>query len=184
MDLQQSSSSFYGVQQGVLYGQNDRVDELNERILSRNQPDAPLKPNYDPRSVPTKYAIFPIISRRAPSKEPVINFMDHNVNVNFNPGNARAPPAGYSNKVDVENVLRNQFFANQNGIGKDVYVPSSNSDLYKTTVVSRPTEQPHPLLFAETQFSNTLHPNVVNSNIGRENFFNHTRTQLRGSAST
>lgn len=181
MNLQQPQYNLHGVQQGVLYGQNERVDELNDRINVRNVPGTPLKPNYDPRPVPTKYAQFPMINRRAPAYEPVINFLDHNVSVNFNPGNNRAPPAGYSNQVDTENVLRNQFFANQNGAGQHVYIPSSNSDLYKTTVISRPAEQPHPLLFQQEQFSKMLHPNVLNSAIGRSDFYNHTRTQLRGS---
>jgi len=182
MNLQMPTTNFYGVQQGVMYGQNDRVDELNSRITSRNTPDAPLRPNYDPRSVSTKYAHFPMINRRAPSYEPALNYLDHNVSVNFNPGNSRAPPAGYSNKIDVENVLRNQFFAMQNGAGQHVYIPSSNSDLYKTTVVSKPAEQPYPLLFEKQAFSNNLHPNLDNTAIGRSDFFNHTRTQLRGSS--
>jgi hypothetical protein len=181
MNNQQPITSFYGVPEGVLYGQNARVDELNQRITSRNSPDAPLKPNYDPRSVSTKYSHFPMINRRAPSHEPVLNYVDHNVSVNFNPGNSRAPPIGYSNKIDVENVLRNQFFANQKGADQNVYIPSSNSDLYKTTVVSRPAEQPYPLLFQKETFSNNLHPNLENPAIGRADFFNHTRTQLRGS---
>ena len=180
MNLQQHQTNFYGVQQGVIYGQNKRVDELNERILSRNSSDAPLKPNYNPRSVSTKYAHFPMINRRAPSHEPEINYVDHNVNVNFNPGNSRAPPIGYSNKIDVENVLRNQFFAKQKGADQNVYIPSSNSDLYKTTVISTPAEQPYPLLFQKQTFSNNLHPNLENLTIGKSDFFNHTRTQLRG----
>jgi hypothetical protein len=181
MNIQQPQSNFYGVPQGVLYGQNERVDELNDRITARNTPDTPLKPNYDPRPVPTKYAHFPIINRRAPSHEPVINFLDHNVSAHFNPGNARAPPAGFSNQVDTETVLRNQFFAMQGGAGQHVYIPSSNSDLYKTTVVSKPSEQPHPLLFQQEQFSKMQHPNLTNPAVGRADFFNHTRTQLRGS---
>jgi hypothetical protein len=54
MNTQQTSSNFYGVPHGVLYGQNERVDELNERISARNAPDTHLKPNYDPRPVSTK----------------------------------------------------------------------------------------------------------------------------------
>jgi hypothetical protein len=58
-------------------------------------------------------------------------------------------------------------------------VPSSNSDLYKVSVVSKPSDQTHPLLFDKPIFENKLHPNVANSNIGREKLFNHTRNQLR-----
>jgi len=181
MNINQNDSQLYGVHQGVLYGQNERVEELNERLTSRNLSDTPLKPNYDPRPVPTKYSHFPIINRRAQSNEPAINFIDHNVSVNFNPGSDRAPPAGYSNKIDVENALRNQFFAIQN-TDQNVYIPSSASDLYKTTIVSKPTEQPYPLLFQQQQFSKNLHPNLLDTNIGNDKFYNHTRTQLRNSA--
>ena len=51
-------SKLYGVPDGLLIGQQSRVDEINERIGSRQFSDQPLAPNFDPRPVMTKYMIF------------------------------------------------------------------------------------------------------------------------------
>lgn len=169
-----------GVTQGVYYGQNERVDELNSRLASRHFPDSPLEPNFNMRPVPTKYSHFPIINRRKPVSEPIVPYLDYHSDINFNPGSARAPISGYINKVDVETQLRNQYFALQHGADQSVYVPSSNSDLYKVTVASgEQQEQPYPMLFDRQQFNVGVHPNM-NDKIGGDRFFNHTRTQMRG----
>ena len=110
--------------------------------------------------------------------EPVIPYLDYNMKINFNPGTQNGPISGYINNIDTETVLRNQTIALQRS-DQAVYIPSSTSDLYNVTVISKPTEQTHPLLFEKPAFDNTLHPNVANSNIGRDKLFNHTRTQLR-----
>lgn len=175
----QTNQKINGLPEYVYYGQNERVDELNQRIKSRQFPDSPLEPNFDPRPIPTKYALFPVINRRKLTMEPVIPYLDYNGTANFNPGTHRAPPSGILNKIDVETVLRNQTMALQRGADQGVYVPSSNSDLYNVHVISRPSEQPHPILFERQQFSNAPHPNVATSNIGRDLLYNHTRTQLR-----
>jgi len=170
-----------GLPQYLYHGQIERVEELNDRLSSRQFPDSPLQPNFDPRPVPTKYSHFPIINRRTPMKEPVIPYLDYYQSVNFNPGTSRAPPSGYINNVEIENKLRNQYFALQHGAEQSVYIPSSNSDLYRITVPqgSLNEPQPHPDLFERPQFDPTPNPNVANSNIGREMLYNHTRTQLR-----
>lgn len=167
-----------GAHSGLQVGQNQRVDELNTRIGSRMFSDSQLEPNYDPRPVATKQSIFPVINRRKPVQETRIPYPEYNQQAVFNPGNDRAPVSGYINNVDTETVLRNQTFSLQKD-DKHVYVPSSNSDLYKTTVISRPSVQPHPNLFARPEFSKKQHPNVENIPIGNDEFFNHTRTQLR-----
>jgi len=173
----QSNNSMYGVIQGVSYGQQERVDELNHRISSRHFPDVPLQPNYDPRPVPTKYSIFPIIDRKTPVKEVALPYPNYSTSY-FNPGTAKAPPSGFASNVDTETILRNQAFALQRA-DQNVYVPSSSSDLYKVDIVSIPSEQPYPLLFSRLTFDNKVHPNNEFGNIGNETFFNHTRTQLR-----
>jgi hypothetical protein len=43
-----------GVHVGVSYGQQDRVDELNERIRQRHFSDKPLAPNFSSHPVMTK----------------------------------------------------------------------------------------------------------------------------------
>jgi hypothetical protein len=168
-----------GVVHGVQYGQNERVDELNNRISSRYFPDVPLEPNYNMRPIPTKYSLFPIVNRRSEVREPRLNYVDHNPYFNFNPSSAKSNVKSFQKNVDTETILRNQTFALQHGAEQGVYVPTSNSELYKVNVVvSNPVEQTHPLLFTKMEHSNKPHQNLSN-NIGNHVFFNHTRTQLR-----
>ena len=181
MDLQKGNK-MYGVVNGLYYGQQERIDELNERIQSRNLPDSPLAPNFDFRSTPTRYTDLSTLDTKKTYNEPILPYPTYNSGANFNPGNASGPVSGYTSNVGVETMLRNQHFALQNGGDQGVYVPSTNSTLYKTTVVSRPSEQPYPMLFRQETFSQASHPNVQSNNIGNNQFFNHTRTQLRNSA--
>ena len=46
------------LQTGILVGSNDRVEELNSRILNRTNMENNLKPNFDPRPLQTKYSMF------------------------------------------------------------------------------------------------------------------------------
>jgi len=173
-----------GVPEGILYGQNARVDELNDRILGRFIPSAPLQPNIDFRPVPTKYSHFPVIDRVPLSKVPVAPVVDFSVQKNFLPAtDAKAPVSGYFSQINTESALRNQYFAIQRGDIQGVYVPSSTSDLYsvKMAAPSLPVaEQTHPLLFddaaAKAPFLNFKR---VDPKIGSDKFFNNTRTQLR-----
>ena len=175
MNLQESEK-IMGIPEGIYYGQFDRVNELNDRLGSRQFPDVALQPNFDPRPLSTKYTFTPSYTK--PSVRIQRN-LDHVVELNFNPGTSRAPPQGFLNNIDKETILRNQAFALQHGADQGVYVPSSNSDLYKTTIVSTPGEhQPFPNLFSKSQFAITNNP-VEGTKIGKNMFFNHTRTQLR-----
>jgi hypothetical protein len=177
-----NQNTILGLPQYLYYGQNERVDELNDRMATRHFPDSPLQPNFDPRSVPTKYAHFPIINRRKPMNEPVVPYLDYNQSVNFNPGSQRAPPSGYMNNVEIENQLRNQYFALQHGADQGTYIPSSDSDLYRVSVPmgSLQEEQPFPNMFVKGQFTTNVSP-LFNggSDIGKDQLYNHTRTQLR-----
>lgn len=178
MDLQKGNK-MYGVVNGLYYGQQERVEELNERIQSRIIPDSPLAPNFDFRATPTRYTDFSTIDSQKKQKEHILPYPTYNTSVNFNPGNTSGPVSGYTSNISVETLLRNQHFALQNGSDQGMYVPSSNSTLYKTTVISRPSEQPYPMLFKKERFSQAPHPNVQGTTIGNDQFFNHTRTQLR-----
>jgi hypothetical protein len=174
----------WGVHQGLTYSQNERVEELNDRISARNTADTPLAPNFDPRPVPTKYHVFPILNHRAsPQEIPLNTYNVHNVHTNFNAGNDRAPPDGFLRNVDNESSLRNLGVALQHGADQGVYVPSSTSDLYRTPTVygSQMEPQPHPRLFTGIEVA-SVHPDALRlqqTNIGKDRFFNHTRTQLR-----
>ena len=176
-----ASYEIFGTHRAVQYRQNTNIDESNTRLNGRQFSDSPLEPNFDIRPVSTKYALFPIVNRRKPVTEERLPYVDYNQGANFTPAVSKGPVSGYMNGIDTETILRNQTFAMQDGIGQDVYVPSSSSDLYKVSVVSRPSEQPHMGLFSQNTFSNRAHPNVENTTIGKDQFFNHTRTQLRNS---
>ena len=184
MNVTETSNKLYGVHNGIYYGQNERVDEINNRYQSRQFSDQGLEPNYDPRPVPTKYSLFPIVDRRPihSNQSPIQSYPVHSVQSNFNPSNTRGPSSGFFTNVDTESFLKNQGIALQHGADQGVYVPSSKSDLYNsnTTVVSSPSVQPYPNLFYQPSFSSRPHPNLENNMaIGNNTFYNHTRTQLR-----
>lgn len=167
-------SPFYGVPHGVFYGQHDRVDELNTRIHSRQFPDKPLAPNFDSRPVSTKNSRFAILDSRMET-EPIQSHLDHSVEQNFNPSTYRGPPNTFLQNIDTESYLKNQTVALQHGAEQGVYVPSSQSDLYKVQIVSRPGANPHPDLFAPFSSGASRQASATPTT-----FHNHTRFQLRG----
>ena len=173
------NQKIYGIPEGISYGQNERVDEINTRLSVRYLPDSPLAPNFDPRPVPTKYAHFPIVNRRTRPMEDIKYNIGHSLEKNFNPATRKAPPCGFFNNIDIETMLRNQGVALQHGANQGVYVPSSNSDLFITHVVSAPSVQPFPNLFTREQFATNIPDKLSRSQIGKDTFSNHTRTQLR-----
>jgi hypothetical protein len=166
-----------------------RQDLMNTRVQSRHFSDYALEPNFSARPVSTKYSMFGIVAQNAPklsangtreSITPLKPHMEHNVETNFNPATRNGPFKTYARNIDTETVLRNQTMALQKG-SQAVYVPSSTSDLYNVTVVSRPSEQPYSLLFERPTFSHSVHPNLTGTGaaIGRDRFYNNTRVQLR-----
>jgi len=167
------------ITENLYRGQNDRIDELNTRIYDRFVPDAELQPNFDPRPVSTKYALYPILDRRAPVTVPLQSYLDYYPEVIFKPGNAKGPVSGYFNNVEVESDLRNQNTYLDNDLGKK-YIPSVKSDLYNVTVTSKnKVEQPFPRLFTMDHIDSSSLQGVLPENIGADMFNNHTRTQLR-----
>jgi len=177
----QSDSKIYGLQEGLLYGQNERVDDINTRLQSRHYPDAPLEPNFTPRPISTKYSLFPIVSNHPTPQEIRNPQASHNVSKNFNPGTRNAPHLGYSTNINVETILRNQTCALQHGADQGVYVPSSNSDMYHVPVGASSTygDQLFPDLFTKKQYNTYIPQSLEQSAIGKNQLFNHTRTQLR-----
>lgn len=172
-----------GVPNGeVWYGQNERVDELNNRYQSRQFSDNNLEPNFSPRPIPTKYSLFPIFERRTPNKIPIIKQPIYDIEQNFNPGTSSGPSSGFFNNINTETMLRNQIVSLQHGAEQGEYIPSSKSDLYNNTIApstNRNEEQPYPQLFTMPNFNNKIHPNINKEQIGSDLFNNHTRTQLR-----
>ena len=174
----------YGVQSGVLYGQNERVEELNDRVRNRHFPDKPLAPNFSGRPILSKYSRFQIYDGRRPAEEQIVHVPPHNVNINFSPATSRGPPSTIIQNIDLESALRNQNVALQRNPLQGVYVPDSSSDLYKIQIPSSSSSvlgsNPHPSLFHRNDLSSTPRElNVHHMNIGQQTFNNHTKTQLR-----
>ena len=145
MDLNDENNTIPHLPNYLSYGQNERVDELNARILERDVPDKTLAPNFSPRPVTTKYALFPMLDSRMPSTTPIEHNYNYSITTNFTPPlMKKGPVSGFINHVQIESDLRNQGAALQKGADQGVYVPSSDSDLYKVYVPSKPSVQPHP----------------------------------------
>jgi hypothetical protein len=179
MNINDFSAGIRGSHQGLIVGQDERVDELNERLQGRHFPDRALQPNFAPRSTSTKYARFPIIERRSVPVIPIQSGAPFDIKTNFNPATNRGPVGAYLANIDTETVLRGHYTALQHGNDQGVYVPSSTSNMYTgMQAVGRQETQTHPGLFSRHEFSTTVSPVV--SQIGQDLFSNNTRVQLRG----
>ena len=169
------SDSRIAVLDGVYTCQQERTQELNERIAERNIPSAYLEPNIDFRPVMTKYSILPVVDQKAPSSVNILRYPTYSPHSVYNVGNNSAPWSGFASSINTESTLRNQFFALQK-CDQSAYIPSSDSDLYK---IERPSveanKQTHPLLFKEEEFQ-SFDPNHVASE--HVLFNNFTRQQL------
>ena len=180
MNLSEYNKPIHGLVPGVLYGQNDRVDELNDRMIDRIRADVPLQPNVDVRAVPTKYARFPIIDRITLPKVALQAPLDYSVS-SFAPTQSRGPVDGFFSEVNTESALRNQFFAIQSA-PQATYIPDSKSDLYRVSMAtpSKPEAQPYPALFEQYKMDVLAPVRNADPKVGSQRFMNNTRTQLRG----
>jgi len=163
--------------EGIYYGNNERLESINSSIYDRNKPDTPLRPNFEFRSVPTRYSLQQILDQRQ-SSVPIRQYNEYSPETDFAGVQSKAPISGF--KVEQESVLRNQFFALQRA-DQSVYVPSSTSDLYNVQVPSwsHPEEQIFPNLFIRNSYTTSTNNFINNSNIGNDKFNNNTRTQMR-----
>ena len=108
--------SFYGVPKGIMYGQQERVDELNERINKRQFSDRPLAPNFAPRPITTKYTHFPIMDRRGLEETAYFRKRSAFCRIEFQSRYASCSSRWVSAKcMDTESILRNQHVAIQKG---------------------------------------------------------------------
>ena len=149
----------------IQYQNFERLDEINQRVLSRFQPEVSLPPIFDARPVMTKYTLFPMLDNRMPTQVPI-------------QPNYTSPVAAYMRNIHVETDLRNQMY-----MTPDVYVPSSTSDLYRVDIpggTGTGENTLHSLLFQQFIFDHHVHPNLVNTKVGTEMLHNSTRSQLRG----
>jgi hypothetical protein len=155
--------------------QQYRNETYNDRIYSRNIPSGNMEAKFSPVPVSTKYSIMPVFDQYKQANIPIVTRGFYNVGKTFSPGNAEGPWSGFASNVDVETILRNQQFGLQY-CEQSVYVPSSNSDLYRVEVVGRQEVQNHPALFNQEQFA-PFNPNTLN--LGTDIFNNSTRQQLK-----
>ena len=153
----------------------------NHRIYNRNIPSQPLQAYLNVRPVMTKYSILPIVDPRAPSSVPMINFPTYSSEQTFNPGNTVSPWSGYASNVNIESQLRNQLYP-INKCNDDVYVPSSNSDLYQFSFKSHSNvKQEFEGLFHNEIF-NQFNPNP--NNLSQNPFNNSTRVDIKNLSKT
>lgn len=154
------------------------TDTIDARLNDRNIPSHMLQPYLNVRPVMTKYSIMPIVDPRKPINVPMQQMPVYNTGKVFNPGNRQSPWSGFASNVNTESELRNQIFALQK-CSQTVYVPSSQSDLYKYTFMpskSGNQANPHPELFKADSFEQ-FDPNP--EKLGGNIFNNYTRQQLR-----
>ena len=168
------SSMMYGVVDGIYLNHLERDNELNKRISVRNVPSSNLQPQFSLRPTSSKYDVMPIFDRRPKPKVPIRQETNFNPELIFNPGNATAPWSCFSNNVDLESTLRNQFFALQKNDQVE-YVPNKNSDLYNSHVIGTNEQQPFPGLFQQPNLAD-FNPNI--HNVGNHFFHNNTTVCL------
>lgn len=117
----------------------DRVEQLNQRINSRNATSTTPSFSFSPRPVPTKYTTMPIVDQIRSSKVEIDYQQPYDITTDYLPGNS-APWNGFSNNIDIETKLRYE----------KEYIPSSKSQLYtKPKIPSTNSTQPYPGLFSD-----------------------------------
>ena len=162
----------YGVVKDVYLCNLDRTLELSQRIAARNVPSAPMQASFGIRPVSTKYALMPVLDRRAPASVQVQKEPTFSTATMFNPGDGPGPWSGFATNIDLESGLRRQFFALQK-CEQSEYVPSTKSDMYTVQVEGRKEAQPFPYLFEQSVFTPRGYTGVA----GKDLFENHTRQQ-------
>jgi hypothetical protein len=156
---------------------SDIHKQTNQRIYSRNIPSQMLQPYLNVRPVMTKYSYFPIVDPRKNISAPLQQMPTYNVHQVFNPGNAVAPWSGFATNINTESELRNQIYALQK-CSQSVYVPSSESDMYKYNFHTKSQPNPHELLFRTESFE-SFNPNPSPGICGSGIFNNNTRCQVK-----
>ena len=104
-----TNEKMHGVVTGYFRCNEARDEELNNRISDRNIPSTSLQPQYSIRPVATKYGYMPILDQNKKVDTPLKSYTQYSTSHVFNPGNSKAPWSGFSNNVNIESTLRNQF---------------------------------------------------------------------------
>lgn len=166
-----------GVINGVYFCNNKRLDEINSRLYARNLTNAPIKMEYNIRSVPTRYVLMPTIDKYPPESVPCEQKPIYNTQKMFTPATS-LPFNGFQENIDVETKLRNTIAPLQS-CPQSKFIPSSQSDLYNAHYLVQQNHHDvmtNKLLFEKETFS-PFNPNTCN--IGHKLFNNFTRVQVR-----
>lgn len=156
-----------------------RLNELNDRLLSRIYPDYIIPQSFSSIPIETRQTILgQSIDPRISSEIEIIKYppLNSSISNNFICGD-RGEPNWFLANIDNESILRNQCFALQKGgAPQGVYIPNSNSELYRPDLPTNttPVKQPFPHLFEKTQFNqNQRIPNNGGSDL-RNKYINET----------
>lgn len=166
-----------GVVKGVYLCNQDRLQQLNNRLYERNLTNAPIKMQYDVRSVPTRYVHMPTIDKHQECSVPCKRMPVYNTQTMFTPA-SNLPFNGYQQNIDVETRLHNTIAPIQ-ACPQSKFIPDSSSDLFNSQYLVRkdkPDYITNQLLFQNQTFS-PFNPNTCN--IGHKLFNNSTRIQIR-----
>ena len=161
--------------QDVYICQQERTDELNDRIMSRNYATQQMTPKYFSRPVSNRRVIFPKVDKRKDMSVVKGIFKEYDMSKAFHPG-VGGPYNAYSDNIDKESSLFNRFQPLQR-CPKTNFIPNSFSDLYMQ-MGPRPVDQKEQfsLLQENIQFDK-FNPNGCG--LSQDTFDNHTRQQLK-----
>lgn len=133
-----------------------RLDELNERLISRIYPDFMIPSLISSRPSETRQTILgnstdPRVDMKV---RDIIHYPIQNSSIRDNFISTKGDPIWFLHNIDTETKLKNQCFALQTDCPQATYIPDSSSELYKIQLPpnSHPVQQPFPYLFHKQQF--------------------------------
>ena len=103
-------------------------NELNIRLNKRYFVDKSIEPQFEPRSESTKYTDFNTY-KQLPKIE-TLKYEIYDPTKTMYTGTRKPQINYYFDNIDIENKLRNQFFALQKN-DRAFYIPDTKSSLYK-----------------------------------------------------
>lgn len=141
----------------LCFSNNDLVETINSRLLTRTLQLGITETLIDPRSQHTKYTLPLQNSIPTPKCEPVLVNLEAGKykDLNFIP---RGQFSDYAKNINTESILKRQHIALQKSQQAE-FVPNSTSDLYNCTLNFE-----NSILFQGSQ-ANALFPNLQNADI-------------------
>lgn len=162
----------------VYYCNNERTQYLSDEMFKRNRPNEDLENTFFEKPASTRQVLFPMLDCRKPPSVPIKSLPNYDTKRVFNPG-YRGAYSGYN--VDAESKLMGKFKVLQRGPQRE-YVPSSGSDLYSSDYLIPSNKHSSNKSYIQKEESfNGFNPNKcgMETNLGGNLFFNHTRQQTK-----